>query len=159
MEDENTKRKRYKCFVPLHTITLHNNMNEYLINVLLLCVLFVSVCSLERIVTCYYWGAICRLLFLRWASLCTYMFLFSEGIYTFILDERNIFFFPKHGNTIDYLFTACCVCCLFASQMMRSLASVLAFEIVKMLYRSGIKMRLLLPNQISWGKSMSSSHP
>lgn len=159
MEDENTKRKRCKCFVPLHTITPHNNMNEYLINVLLLCVLFVSVCSLERIVTCYYWGAICRLLFLRWASLCTYMFLFSEGIYTFILDERNILFFPKHGNTIDYLFTACCVCCLFASQMMRSLASVLAFEIVKTSYRSGIKMRLLLPNQISWGKSMSSSHP
>lgn len=159
MEDENTKRKRCKCFVPLHTITPHNNMNDYLINVLLLCVLFVSVCSLERIVTCYYWGAICRLLFLRWASLCTYMFLFSEGIYTFILDERNILFFPKHGNTIDYLFTACCVCCLFASQMMRSLASVLAFEIVKTSYRSGIKMRLLLPNQISWGKSMSSSHP
>lgn len=159
MEDENTKRKRCKCFVPLHTITPHNNMNEYLINVLLLCVLFVSVCSLERIVTCYYWGAICRLLFLRWASLCTYMFLFSEGIYTFILDKRNIFFFPKHGITIDYLFTACCVCCLFASQMMRSLASVLAFEIVKTSYRSGIKMRLLLPNQISWGKSMSSSHP
>lgn len=95
MEDENTKRKRCKCFVPLHTITPHNNMNDYLINVLLLCVLFVSVCSLERIVTCYYWGAICRLLFLRWASLCTYMFLFSEGIYTFILDERNIFFFPQ----------------------------------------------------------------
>lgn len=41
--------------------------------------------------------------------------------------------------------------------MTRSLASVLAFEIGKMLYKSGIKMRLLLMKQISWAKCMNSS--
>lgn len=37
-------------------------------------VLLASVCSLERTVTCYHRGAVCRLLFLRWASIGPWAF-------------------------------------------------------------------------------------
>lgn len=61
----------------------------------------------------------------------------------------------QHINCIDeYLFT---VCCLFIFQTMRLLASVLAFETGKMLYKSGIAMHLLPAKRISWGKSTSCS--
>lgn len=47
--------------------------------------------------------------------------------------------------------------CSSVFQMMRLWASVLVFEIGKMLYKYGIKMQLLLTNQIFWEKSMSCS--
>lgn len=110
------------------------------------CVLLLSVRSLERIVTCYYWGAVCRLLCRRWAPISPCVWIPPQW--------RNSAFPPAY-QMHRWVF----VHAVLFFQTTRLLASVSAFATGRMSYKSGIEMRLSLTKQISWGKSMSSSHP
>lgn len=130
------------CLASFH-IKISHHINYRITNYLFF-VLF-SVCSLERIVTCYYWGAVCRLLCLRYSPL---LFPYVAIVLMYILSTVNI------GAVLIIFFFSPPI---FVSQMMKLLVSVLVFEIGKMLYKSGIKMHLLQMKQISWEKSMSSS--
>lgn len=67
VENEDTKRKHSRCL----NISKKKRKERVMDNLKssLICPVFPG-CSLERIVTCYYWRAVCRLLFLRYLPLC-----------------------------------------------------------------------------------------
>lgn len=95
-----------------------------------------SVCSLERIVTRYYWGAVCGLLCFRYCLFC-----------------------PKRSCCLDanwFLTNLCGLMFFFlVPQTMRWSASALASENGKMSYKCGTETHLLLTKQTSWEKSLS----